>query len=369
MAGPLRGLRVVELAGIGPGPHAGMSLADLGADVVRVTRPNSSPIEFGLTSHVLRGRTTVIADLKNDAEAAAVLELIDDADVLLEGYRPGVMERLGLGPDICLGRNPRLIYARMTGWGQSGPLAPAAGHDINFTAITGVLHAIGPAERPVPPLNLIGDYAGGSLYVVTGILAALWERQCSGQGQIIDAAMVDGVSALIQPILELRALGLWNDQRDNNILDGGAPYYRTYECSDGKHIAVGAFEPQFYAELLTGLGLAQMKLPAQNDRAQWSTLASVFASVFRTRTRDEWDANFAGTNACVTPVLSFAEAPDHRHIAARKSQRHHENSVIAAGAPRFSRSVPDDANVGEVIKLAQAVGRWKPHGAPEPPAG
>ncbi|WP_248964104.1 CaiB/BaiF CoA transferase family protein [Sphaerisporangium perillae] len=360
MSRPLAGLRVVELAGIGPGPHAGMVLADLGAEIVRVVRPSAPPAEYQHTSHVLRGRTTVLADLKDAAGLASVLDLVDRADVLLEGYRPGVTERLGLGPETCLERNPRLVYARMTGWGQSGPLARSAGHDINYISLTGALHAVGPADHPVPPLNLAGDYGGGSMFLVTGILAALWERERSGAGQVVDAAMVDGVSALVQPILELRAMGQWDDRRAGNLLDGAAPFYRTYECADGRFVAVGALEPQFYALLLKGLGLSAESLPDQNDRTRWGTLADTFAAVFRTRPRDDWARLFAGTDACVTPVLTFAEAPAHPHIAARGSLAAAGDDVVAAPAPRFSRSADAEATAtsGEVQDIRAAIDAW-----------
>jgi len=345
MARPLDGIRVVEMAGIGPGPHAAMILADLGADVVRVDRASSGGDEPLAARHTGRGRRVVRADLKDAVQRDRVLELVDAADVLVEGFRPGVMERLGLGPDVCVARNAALVYARMTGWGQSGPLAACAGHDINYISLTGVLHAVGPGERPLPPLNLAGDYGGGSMFLVTGILAALVERGRSGLGQVVDAAMVDGASVLAQPILELRAQGLWNDTRGENILDGAAPYYRTYSTSDGKHMAVGAIEPQFWGELLTLLGLSPVDLPDRDDPAQWQAVAEVIARVFARRTRAEWCEVFDGTDACVTPVLSFAEAPGHAHMSARGSLRRDgegaSDEVLAAAAPRFSRSSAD----------------------------
>jgi len=360
MAPPLTGLRIVELAGIGPGPHAGMLLSDMGAEIIRVVRPDSAVAEYASGLFTLRGRTSVVADLKNVDDAESVRQLIDRADVLIEGLRPGVTERLGLGPDELLARNPGLIYARMTGWGQSGPLAKAAGHDINYISVTGALHAIGPVDGPVPPLNFVGDYGGGSLFLVTGILAALVERHRSGLGQVVDAAMVDGASALIQPILELRAQGDWNDERANNILDGAAPYYRTYRCSDGKFMAVGAIEPQFYAQLLAGLGHSAESLPEQNDRSRWAEVAALFAASFLSRTRDEWAAVFDGTDACATPVLTFAEAPGHPHVAARGSLVDASAGVTASPAPRFSRSSgPWTAEAsGSVQDLATAVKTW-----------
>ena len=343
MPGPLTGLRVVELGGIGPGPHAGMLLADLGADVVRIERPAGGMAvqPSAARDWVLRGRMSVGADLKDEAGKETVLRLIDEADVVMEGFRPGVTEHLGVGPEDCLARNPRLIYARMTGWGQDGPLAQRAGHDINYISVTGVLHAIGTAgARPTPPLNLVGDFGGGSLYVVVGILAALWERERSGQGQVVDAAMVDGVSSLAQMIWALRAMGAWTDEPASNLLDSGAPFYDTYRCADGRYVAVGALEPQFYAELLTTLGLADEGLPTQMDRAGWSLLRTRFTQVFATRTRDEWAEIFASTDACVTPVLTFAEATAHPHLIARGTLTTIDSVVQAAPAPRFSRTAP-----------------------------
>lgn len=268
MAGPLSGLRVVELAGIGPGPHAAMILGDLGADVVRIDRPSS--VDGISRDAMLRNRRIVTADLKSDQGLELALKLIAKADVLIEGYRPGVTERLGLGPEECAKVNDRLIYARMTGWGQTGPRSQQAGHDINYISLNGILHAIGRGdERPVPPLNLVGDFGGGSMFLLVGILAALWERQSSGKGQVVDAAMVDGSSVLIQMMWAMRATGMWTDTRGANMLDGGAPYYDTYECADGRYVAVGAIEPQFYAAMLAGLGLDAAELPPQNDRARW----------------------------------------------------------------------------------------------------
>ncbi|MFB6672436.1 CaiB/BaiF CoA transferase family protein [Streptomyces sp. NPDC056390] len=335
--GPLRGLRVIELAGIGPGPHAAMQLADLGAEVVRVERPGS-PAEGDAT---LRGRRRVRIDLRAPGGADSVLDLIEHADILIEGFRPGVTERLGLGPDDCLRRNPRLVDARVTGWGQAGPLAPRAGHDINYIALTGALHAVGRAgERPVPPLNLVGDFGGGSMLLVVGVLAALCERSHSGAEQVVDAAMVDGTSLLSQMIWSMRGQGSWSDERGTNVLDGGAPFYDTYACADGRYVAVGAIEPQFYAQLLTGLGLSAENLPAQRDRTGWPQLRETFAAAFATRTRDEWAAVFSGTDACVSPVLAFAEATTHPHAARREAFVEIDGVVQPAPAPRFSRSRP-----------------------------
>ncbi|MCW2540904.1 MAG: hypothetical protein JWN95_2629 [Frankiales bacterium] len=361
MAGPLVGVRVVELASIGPGPHAGMMLADLGADVVRIVRPDD---EVPGGTFTMRGRRIVRADLKAAEQQSAVRSLLDRADVLIEGFRPGVTERLGVGPQESLLRNPRLIYARMTGWGQYGPRAQLAGHDINYLSLTGALHAIGPASGPVPPLNLVGDYGGGSMLLMTGILAALYERERSGLGQVLDVAMVDGVSTLLQPVLELRARGRWNDQRANNVLDGAAPYYRTYPCSDGEFVAVGAIEPQFYAQLLAGLELSAISILDQNDRAQWPDIADAIAAVFRSRTRADWLARFAGTDACVTPVLTFAEAAGDPHLAARATLVAGPDGAEAAPAPRFSRtststSTPSSsAAPAEVVSVLDVVEAW-----------
>ncbi|MFJ9782957.1 CaiB/BaiF CoA transferase family protein [Amycolatopsis sp. NPDC101161] len=340
MTGPLAGLRVVELAGIGPGPHAAMILADLGADVVRVERPRGTlDLTGGKPDHLLRGRRSVAADLKSPEGRDRVLRLVARADVLLEGFRPGVAERLGVGPDACREVNRRLVYARMTGWGQDGPLAARAGHDINYIGLTGALHAIGRAgERPVPPLNLVGDFGGGSMFLVTGILAALWERERSGEGQVVDAAMVDGTSVLLQMLWTMRGQGTWSGERGANLLDGGAPFYDTYVCRDGGWMAVGAIEPQFYGALLAGLGLDPAELPDQLDRTGWPRLRARFAEVFLTRTRDEWAAVFADTDACVTPVLAPEEVAAHPHLAARATIIEVDGVEQAAPAPRFSRT-------------------------------
>ena len=337
--GPLAGLRVVELAGIGPGPHAAMILADLGADVVRVPRPSG-----GLTlgppdapDLLLRGRRTVTANVKDPAGRETVLALVERADVFIEGFRPGVTERLGVGPRACHARNPRLVYARVTGWGQHGPLAGEAGHDINYIGLTGVLHAIGRSgERPVPPLNLVGDFGGGSMLVVIGILAGVWQARRTGVGRVVDAAMVDGAALLAQLQWSMLHTGQWRDERGANLLDGAAPFYDTYVCADGRYVAVGAIEPKFYAALLAGLGLRAEELPDQNDRSGWPVLRARFAGVFATRTRDEWVEVFAGTDACVTPVLSFAEAAAHPHLVARGTVVRHDGVLQAAPAPRFS---------------------------------
>jgi alpha-methylacyl-CoA racemase len=358
--GALNGLRVVELAGIGPGPHAAMVLADLGADVVRVVRGESEPVPVDpLADPLLRGRRVVTADLKEPAGRAAVLSLVDNADVLIEGFRPGVAERLGVGPEVCLARNPRLVYGRMTGWGQHGPLSTAAGHDINYLGLTGALHAIGRAgEPPVPPLNLVGDFGGGSMLLLTGVLAALYERERSGLGQVVDAAMVDGVAMLLQLAWGLRAAGAWSDERGSNLLDGAAPFYDTYECADGRYVAVGALEPKFYASLLAGLGLAPGEVPDRADPAGWPALRSRFAAAFATRTRDEWVAAFAGTDACVTPVLRFDEVAGHPHVAARGSVVEVDGLTQAAPAPRFSRTPAGEPVASRAADVADVVAQW-----------
>ncbi len=340
-AGPLAGVRVLELAGLGPGPHAAMVLADLGADVVCVDRPGASRFPFppGVRDQVRRGRRSVLLDLKDAADRQSFLDLVAVADVLVEPYRPGVAERLGIGPPDCHAVNPRLVYARMTGWGQDGPFAERAGHDINYISLTGVLHAIGRhGERPVPPLNLAGDFGGGSMLVVVGILAALVERHSSDAGQVVDAAMIDGATLLTQMVWSLRGAGAWSDERGTNLLDGAAPFYDTYECSDGRHIAIGALEPQFFAALAAGLELDLPDGFAHRDPAQWPELRSRIAQRVATRTREEWAERFADTDACVTPVLSFAEAAAHPHVAARGTLTELDGVVQAAPAPRFSRT-------------------------------
>jgi len=337
--GPLAGLRVLELAGIGPGPHAAMVLADLGADVVRIDRPPSDPDAEVRADYVLRGRRSVVLDLKEPPDREQFLALVAVADVLIEGYRPGVTERLGIGPDVCGTANPRLVYARMTGWGQDGPWARVAGHDINYLSLTGILHAIGrPGERPVPPLNLVADFGGGSMLVLVGILSALWERSRSGRGQVVDAAMVEGAGLLAQLIWSWRGPGGWSDVPGTNLLDGGCPYYDTYTCADGRYVAVGALEPPFWAALLQGLGIDAEEFPQRQDPAQWPAIRERLTAVFATRSRDDWATVFDGTDACVTPVLSFAEAPAHPHLAARESLVELGGVRQPAPAPRFSRS-------------------------------
>lgn len=340
MAGPLHGLRVVELAGIGPGPHAAMILGDLGADVVRIERPGKGPgIPTKGRDQLLRNRRSVAANLKTDEGRDLVLSLVAKADVLIEGFRPGVTERLGLGPEDCAKVNERLIYGRMTGWGQTGPRSQQAGHDINYISLNGVLHAVGRAgERPVPPLNLAGDFGGGSMFLLVGILAALWERERSGKGQVIDAAMVDGSSVLAQMMWAFRAMGMWTDVRGENMLDTGAPYYDTYTCSDGRHVAVGAIEPQFYAELIDKLGLADAGLPDQNDMSRWPELRGRLTEAFAAHDRDHWTKVFAGSDACCTPVLSFGEVEAEPHNTERDTFYREGDWLFPAPAPRFSRT-------------------------------
>ena len=328
--GPLAGTRVVELAGIGPAPLACRLMADLGAEVLRVERAGGGAVDDGLAG----GRARLAVDLKDPAQVERVLRAVERADVLVEGFRPGTTERLGLGPQACADRNPRLVYARMTGWGQQGPLAQRAGHDLNYLALTGALHAVGPQDRPVVPLNLVADFGGGSMFLVTGVLAALVERGRSGLGQVVDVAMVDGVSQLMSMTWSLWSRGQWRDERASNLLDGGAPFYDTYACADGRWVAVGAIEPPFYAALVEGLGLTG--LPGQYD--DWPATRAAFSAAFRTRTRDAWAAHFAGTDACVTPVLSLAEAAHGEHLAARGTLTVDGGSVRPAPAPRFGRT-------------------------------
>lgn len=349
--GPLTGVRVIELAGIGPGPFASMMLADLGADVVRVDRPGGG--RFGAFPGDLlnRNRRSIAVDLKQPEGRDLVLDLVAGADALVEGFRPGVTERLGLGPDDCLAANPKLVYGRMTGWGQDGPLAQRAGHDIDYLALTGALHGVGRAgERPVPPMNLLGDYGGGGMMLALGVVAALYAVRGGAPGQVVDAAIVDGVSVLATQIHALRGIGLWQDPRGVNLLDGGAPFYDTYECADGRYVAVGALEPQFYAELvrLTGFppdgGDGPQDAGAavggealdRDDPANWPALRAAWARLFRTRTRDEWTELLGGTDACVAPVLDWAEAPEHPHLRAREVFVAPDGVTQPAPAPRFS---------------------------------
>lgn len=338
MSGPLAGLRVVEMQGIGPAPLAGQFLADLGAEVVVIARA-SAPADPSDVNN--RGKRSVALDLKSEAGIGVALTLIEAADVLIEGFRPGVMERMGLGPEACHARDAGLVYGRMTGWGQDGPLAQSAGHDINYLGLTGFLNAIGPADAPPPPpLNIGADYGGGTMFLLFGIMAALYERQTSGRGQVIDAAMVDGASALMGLIHGMIGRGHWSETRSANLLDGGAPFYRTYECADGRYLAVGPLEPQFFAELVRLADLPEDHCATQMDPRTWADRHAAYAEVFRQKTRDDWAAIFEGTDACATPVLGWSEAPAHPHLAARGTFVEVAGTTQAAPAPRFSRSRP-----------------------------
>lgn len=342
-SGPLAGIKVVEIAGIGPGPLAAMFLADLGATVIRVDRKEPSglgaprPVQFDLG---LRNRKSIRVDLKDPAAVEMVLELIDQADALIEGFRPGVMERLGLGPDRCLERNPRLVYGRVTGWGQDGPLAQVAGHDLNYIAITGALHAMGRAgQAPTPPLNVLGDYAGGSLYLAFGLLAGVLASRISGQGQVVDAAMVDGVASLMTVTMGLHAAGMLHKERGTNLLDTGAPFYEVYACADGKYVSVGPIEGKFYRLLLEQLGLQDHpRLQRQMDRAAWPEAKAVLAAKFKERTREEWTRQLAHLDVCFAPVLDFDEAPSHPHLKARGTLIELDGVTHPAPGPRFSRT-------------------------------
>ncbi|MFE3019568.1 CaiB/BaiF CoA transferase family protein [Streptomyces sp. NPDC059256] len=358
--GPLTGVRVVELAGIGPGPFAAMLLADLGADVVRVDRPGGAGLAidpaYDLTN---RNKRSVLIDLKTEQGVVQVLDLVERADILIEGYRPGVAERLGVGPAECHVRNPQLVYGRMTGWGQDGPLAERAGHDLAYIAVTGTLGMIGkPDEPPVAPANILGDYAGGSLYLVIGVLAALQHaRTGTGRGQVVDAAIVDGASHLSTMVHAMMAAGGWQDRRGSNLLDGGCPFYGTYETADGEYMAVAPLEQQFYREFIRLLGV-EGEVPARKDFARWGELREAIAAQFKTRTRDQWTLVFEGTDACVAPVLSLREAPTHPHLAARGTFVDHLGVVQPAPAPRFS-ATPGAVRTGPALPGAdtEAVGR------------
>ncbi len=336
--GPLKGLKVVEIAGIGPSPHACMILADLGADVIRVERPGGQMLTGGSHDLLNRGRPSVALDLKNPEAVSTVLDLVEQADVLVEGMRPGVAERLGLGPEDCHARNPRLVYGRMTGWGQEGPWSQAAGHDMNYIAITGTLHGLGQVkEKPQFPTNLVGDFGGGSTYLVIGILAAIFEAKASGRGQVVDAAIVDGTAHLNAMTAAFLAGGGFKEERAANLLDGGAPYYDIYETADGEHMSVGALEPQFYDLFVKLLGIED-SAPDRWDLEKTDELRALIATTFKTRTREEWCAVFDGTDACVAPVLKLSEAAEHPHIKAREVFVEHEGIVQPQPAPRFSRT-------------------------------
>jgi alpha-methylacyl-CoA racemase len=340
--GPLSGLRIVEMAGLGPAPFAGMMLSDMGANVIRIDRKAAAAADafdaVKLPNFTDRGRRSLALDLKRPEGVATALDLIAGSDAVFEGFRPGVMERLGLGPDVCLGRNPKLVFGRVTGWGQEGPLAKTAGHDINYVAITGALHAIGTAETPVPPLNLIGDFGGGAMSLAFGLVCALLEASRSGKGQVVDAAMTDGASLLMTMMYGMKAAGLWRDARAANLLDGGAPYYGVYPCADGKFVAVGALEPQFFAAMMRGLGLDAEAIPDRWDRKTWPGLRAALAAAFASRPRDAWAEVFAATDGCVTPVLDMSEAPEHPHNVARDTFARGGAGPQPAPAPRFSRT-------------------------------
>jgi alpha-methylacyl-CoA racemase len=335
--GPLKGVKVVEFAGIGPGPFCAMLLSDMGAEVVRIDRKGGRGAnKFDITS---RGRRSIALDLKKPEAVEVALKLIAQSDALLEGFRPGVMEKLGLGPDAVLARNPKLVYGRMTGWGQTGPLAQAAGHDINYIALTGALHAIGrKGETPVPPLNLVGDFGGGALYLAFGMACALFEARGSGKGQVVDCAMTEGAASLMSMFYGFKAMGMWQDQKGVNLLDGGAHFYDTYETSDGKWVSIGSIEPQFYALLLEKAALTDPEFQSQMDRDKWPSLKQKIAAVMKTKTRNEWDKLMEGTDVCYAPVLSLSEAPNHPHNKARGSFVEIDGVVQPGPAPKFSRT-------------------------------
>ncbi|MEA2862875.1 MAG: alpha-methylacyl-CoA racemase [Bradyrhizobium sp.] len=354
-SGPLTGLRVVEFAGIGPGPFACMLLADMGAEVVTLDRVGAGK---SLKAIAWRGRKLVELDLKDKGSIARVLDLLANADALIEGFRPGVMERLGLGPEVVQARNPRLVYGRMTGWGQKGPLAQAAGHDINYISLTGALSAIGPRERPVPPLNLVGDFGGGALYLVVGVLAALLEAKKSGRGQVVDAAMCDGAASLLSMFFDMKAGGRWIEGRENNFLDGGAHFYGVYECACGNFISIGSIEPQFYALLRQLAGLTDAGFDGQMDRKAWPALKKNLIDVFKTKTRDEWCKIMEGTDVCFAPVLTMAEAPQHPHMAAREVFVSRHGVTQPAPAPRFSRT-PSTIREPATADIAGLTKEWQ----------
>jgi alpha-methylacyl-CoA racemase len=359
-SGPLHGVRVVELVGIGPGPFAGMLLADLGADVIRIDRPGGAGLVVPTAQDVLsRGRPSVAVNLKDPRAVEVVLELVERADILIEGFRPGVTERLGLGPEACHARNPRLVYGRITGWGQDGPLSQTAGHDVNYISVAGALDPIGRAGGPPQiPLNLLGDFAGGSMYLVTGVLAALTHARSTGEGQVVDAAITDGAAHLLSMQLSMQAAGLWSTERGTNLLDSGAPYYDIYETSDGRWMSVGALEPRFYEVLVSVLGLQDA--PDRNDLAQWPQLRKVLAETFATRTQAEWTALFDGTDACVAPVVPMHEAAQHPHNVARETYVDEGGVVQPAPAPRFSQTpaILTTPPVRPGANTAEALAAW-----------
>ena len=365
--GPLHGLKIVEMAGIGPGPVAAMLLADMGATIIRIDRKEPSglglprPIEFDVA---LRNRKSIRVDLKETAGRELVLDLVSRADALIEGFRPGVLERLGLGPDVCLARNPKLVYGRVTGWGQDGPLAHAAGHDINYIALTGVLHAIGRRDHaPTVPLNVIGDYGGGSLYLALGMLAALLEARTSGKGQVVDAAIVDGVASLMSVLVGLRQGGMMTGERGTNLLDSGAPFYDVYECADGKYISIGSIEPKFYRQLLELIGVNGAALDDRDDPRNWPQMRETFVAAFRKKTRAEWTALLEGTDACFAPVMSIEEAHEHPHLKARGTYVDVAGVRQPAPAPRFSRTpsaMPQPPTALNTDNATDALRAWLP---------
>ncbi|HJQ16996.1 MAG TPA: CaiB/BaiF CoA-transferase family protein [Allosphingosinicella sp.] len=359
-AGPLAGIRIIEIDAIGPIPLAAMLLADMGADVLRIARhPDAGAGAWDdVGGDVLhRSRRVAYLNLKKEADRDSLLALIEGADAIVEGFRPGVMERLGLGPDVCLARNPRLAYGRMTGWGQSGPLATTAGHDINYLAITGALHAMGAPDAPPPvPLNLVGDYGGGAMFLVAGVLAAILAARRTGQGQVVDACISDGVPLLMSLFFAWLPTGRWQDAPASNLLDGAAPFYRCYRCADGRDVAVGCLEPQFFAQMVEGLGLSDRGYD-QNDRSGWPAMAADFAAAFARRARDDWAAHFAGKDACVTPVLSMAEAATHPHNVARGTFMLRNGIAQPAPAPRMPATPPSISEPCE-ISIEDAIRGW-----------
>ncbi|MCC7075902.1 MAG: CoA transferase [Acidimicrobiia bacterium] len=358
--GPLAGVKVVEIAGIGPGPFCAMMLADMGADIIRIERAGA-PMAGNPRDFLNRGRRSVAVNLKTPEGVETVLRLCEQADAILEGFRPGVMERLGLGPDDVLARNAKVVYGRMTGWGQDGPLAQAAGHDMNYISINGVLHSFGHADGPPqPPCNAVGDFGGGGMLLAFGVVCGILEAQRSGTGQVIDAAMVDGSAVLMTMVYAMRSMGFWFDERGTNLLDTGAHFYEVYETKDGKYVSVGSIEPQFYAEMLSRLGIDPAEMPGQMDRSQWHVGKEKIAAAVRTKTRDEWAALVEGTDACMAPVLSIPEALEHPHIKARGTFVEFNGQVQPAPAPRFSRTEPEISrpapSLGE--HTDEALGDW-----------
>jgi alpha-methylacyl-CoA racemase len=359
--GPLNGIKIIEIAGLGPTPFAAMTLADMGAEVIRLDRKGGKHL-LGLEYDILnRGRGFVELDLKDPTDLATAKSLIDKADGLIEGMRPGVMERLGLGPKDCAASNKRLVYGRMTGWGQDGPLAQAAGHDINYIALSGALHAIGTPDQPIPPLNLLGDFGGGGMYLAFGMVCALLEAVRSGQGQVVDAAIVDGTAHLMAMIYSMQQAGFWADRRGENLLDGGAHFYGTYQCKCGGYVSIGSIEPKFYAELIARTGVDAEKFRAQLDAQQWPALKAELATVFAGKTRDDWCEIMEGSDVCFAPVLSIAEAPEHKHNQARGIFEMHEDVSQPSPAPRLTRTpgAIQPASQKHPLDLADVLDRWQ----------